>query len=136
MHNTLAIPTLTSNTSIFTVATVMIANWIAGTSNKSAFIPSALHIVQPDGSISLAKEGKWEGSRSWGRVEHLCKHVCEPELLYTPVSGWNILQFMYNNHKNIANQILPVGENPSCLQTTSASTLSQSSSHTVPHTAL
>ena len=47
----------TSNASIFRVGTVMNANWIGSTVNKSSFTASAGHIVQEDGSSSLAKEG-------------------------------------------------------------------------------
>ena len=61
-YTTLRLLTLTSDTSILGVATVMTANCIVGTINKLGFISSTLHIVQPDGAISLAKEGKRDGS--------------------------------------------------------------------------
>ena len=46
----------TPNPSILRVGTVMNANWIGRAVNKSSFTASAGHVVQEDGSSSLAKE--------------------------------------------------------------------------------
>ena len=53
------------NPSIFRVDTVMNANWIGRTVNKSSFTASAAHIVQKDGSSSLAKECTLNGNSTY-----------------------------------------------------------------------
>ena len=47
----------TGDSSIFMVATVMIANSIVGTIPKLGFCAETPHIIQEDGTSSLAKEG-------------------------------------------------------------------------------
>ena len=49
--------TLTGDSSIFRVGAVMYTKWIRGAVYKSCFSPSTFHLVQEDGSSSLAKEG-------------------------------------------------------------------------------
>ena len=50
--------TLTTDTGIFRVCTVMTANCIVGAIDKSGLSPSTVDIVQPDGSSSLSKACK------------------------------------------------------------------------------
>ena len=47
----------TGDSSIFTVDTVMIANSNVGAVHKLGFCAETLHIIQKDGTSSLAKEG-------------------------------------------------------------------------------
>ena len=54
--------TQTGDSSIVRVGTVVKANSSAGTVHKSGFIATTLHIVQEDGTSSLAKEGICVGS--------------------------------------------------------------------------
>ena len=49
--------TLTGDSCIFKVGAIMNTKWIRGAVHKSCFSPSASHLVQEDGSSSLAKEG-------------------------------------------------------------------------------
>ena len=55
---TVSLLTLTGDSSIFRVDTVMNAKWITRTVHKSGFSASTLHIVKKNGSSSLTKEGK------------------------------------------------------------------------------
>ena len=58
--------TLTGDSSIFNVGTVMNAKWVARTVHQSGLIPSAGHLVQKNGSSSLAKVGTGRGNRTCG----------------------------------------------------------------------
>ena len=67
----------------------MTANFIVGTSDKLGFISSTLHIVQPDGAISLAKEGKRDGSCSWERKENFMQSMFADPAYLTYIPGCN-----------------------------------------------
>ena len=60
--------TLTGDSSIFRVGAIMYANWIRGAVYNSCFITSAPHLVQEDGSSSLAKEGLGTSNYTWDHM--------------------------------------------------------------------
>ena len=105
--------TLASDTSIFTMFTTVYTNPIVRAVIQPRLIASACHIVQPDGSSSLAKGGEGKSS--------------------CPCVGKSVFSLNF-----LANRIsdIPLGESPSCLHTTSASEESHRSSQTVPQAAL
>ena len=49
--------TLTCDSSIIRVVTVMNAKWVTVTVHQSGLSPTAVHIIQKNGSSSLAKVG-------------------------------------------------------------------------------
>ena len=55
----------TGDSSIFMVATVMIANSNVGAVHELGFCAETLHIIQEDGTSSLAKEGIRAGNWTW-----------------------------------------------------------------------
>ena len=55
---TVSLLTLTGDSSIFRVGTVMNAKWVTRTVHQSGLSPTALHIVKKNGSSSLTKVGK------------------------------------------------------------------------------
>ena len=54
--------TLTDDSSVFRVVTVMNTKWITATVHKFGLLPSTDHIVQKNGSSSLAKVGTRPGN--------------------------------------------------------------------------
>ena len=114
--------TLTGNSSILKVRTVMDAKWVTGTVHKSELSPSAGYLVQKNGSSSLTKEGTGPGNCTCGdKIALMVRektHNC-------------ICRIITVTHKHV-----PVGKNPNCLQATLASGVPQASSHTVPHALL
>ena len=122
--------TLTGDSSIFKMRTVMNAKWITGTVHKSGLSPSTANLVQKNGSSSTAKVGKWSGNCTCG--DKFTFKVKEKSYLesYYCICRIIIVAMLYTNAG------VPVGENPSCLQATLASGVPQASSHTVPHVLL
>ena len=106
--------TYATNTCIFPMPTVVIANAIMRAWQQSALTATTSNIVQKDWSTSLSKAGTRAGCSTWW--------VRMREVGNAKITG------QFNNIYN-----LPLVRYPSCLQTTWASLLSHESSQTVPH---
>ena len=65
LNTVIFVLTLTDDSSIFRVLTVMTANFKVRAVHKLGFCAKTQHIVQEDGPSSLTKEGIWEGSWTW-----------------------------------------------------------------------
>ena len=121
--------TLTSDTSIFKVCTVMNSKWVARAVYKSGFPTTAIYIVQKDGTSSLTKLCKWNSSCSCGpKFANSWTKLLQSEEWFNSYSMLTINVWHY-----IGDIYKPVPANPSCLHATLASGAPQKSSHTVPH---
>ena len=122
--------TLTGDSSIFKMRTVMNTNWVTGTVHKSGLSPRTANLVQKNGSCSLTEVSTGPGNCTCG--DKFTFKVREKSYLksYYCICRIITVATLYTN------RYLPVGENPSCLQATLASGVPQASSHTVPHVLL
>ena len=120
--------TWADNASILEVPTV--GGGIVGTVHKSALIPCALHIVQEDGPLPLAKECPPHSNS-------ICKiQVSSIEGTNVTASAlWTMVRVSHTDGARalLGNMLHLLSVlNPSCRHATAASVLSQKSSHTVP----
>ena len=148
--------TLTDDSSIFRVCTVMNTKWVTATVHKSGLSPSTGHIVQKNGSSSPTKESTRPGNctcreQIYSQTHRVVKNTQKIISLvethkslvvyvirkHSCVSTRVSINSNYmNQHRKYAIAHVPIGENPSCLHATRASKVLHESSHTVPHALL
>ena len=142
--------TLTGDSSIFNVGTVMNAKWVAGTVDNSGLIPSTGHLVQKNGSCSPTKVSSRPSNcicgdhfAAWVRTQTgFVAIYWRPSYINSSLDS--SLSFyiskcvtnLCNQHAHAVWSWAPIAENPSCVHTTLASEVLQESSHTVPHALL
>ena len=138
--------TLTGDSSIFRVGTVMNAKWVAATVHKSGLIPSTGHLVQKNGSCSPTKVSSrpsncicgdnfaaWtEFVAIYWRPNYINSSLDRGLSFYISKCVTNLC----NQHAYAVWSWVPIAENPSCVHATLASEVLQESSHTVPHALL
>ena len=93
---TVSLLTLTGDSSIFKMRTVMNTKWVARTIHQSGLSPSTAHLIQKNGSSSTAKVGKWSGNCTCGEKNLLSEETSllrNRHIVYSSVSHAEIIYY-------------------------------------------